>query len=102
LIARNRALVALAKDACRWSRETAATAREARHVAKAMRDKNRAGYSAKTNAMRRQPPGDPAGKSFVISPRYVQSLQAEAAKIRARVQALVAAAKRSPPSETPD
>jgi hypothetical protein len=34
--------------------------------------------------------------------RYVQSLQAEAAEIRARVQALVAAAKRSPSSETPD
>jgi hypothetical protein len=89
LIERNRVLVAQAKDTCRWSREAAATARTMRGVAKAMRDKAAQGIW-QTNVTWRQPPGR---NRFVVSPRYVQSLQAEAAEIQARVRALLAAAK---------
>jgi hypothetical protein len=98
LIERNRALVALAEQTRRGSREAVAIARTMRGAAKAVRDK--AAHRIDTDVTWRLPAT--RTKSFVVSPRYVQSLQAEAAEIRARVQALVAAAKRSPSSETPD
>lgn len=101
LIDRNRALVALAKDTCRWSRRATATARDMRHIARAMRDKA-ARRIGQTNATWCLPPATRKPNRFVVSPRYVQSLQAEAAEIHARVQAFVAAAKRSPRFETPD
>ena len=101
LIDRNRALVALANKTCRWSREAAATAQDMRHIAKAMRD-NAAQGIGQTNAAWRLRAATGKPNRVVVSARYVQSLQAEAAEIHARVQAIIAAAKRSPPSKAPD